>query len=153
MKKIILYTALGLMTTVSFLACSDDADTTGPVIELIEPEDGDSLLIGSTNGIHLEMNLSDNGMLQSYLIEIHSNFDGHSHSTKTTEETTPFSFHKSYDVPGLRNCHVHQHEIMIPSDATLGKYHLMVYCTDKAGNQSFIATNIVLSHDAKEHED
>jgi hypothetical protein len=30
---------------------------------------------------------------------------------------------------------------------------LMIYCTDEAGNESYAARNIVLSHDAEEDED
>ena len=34
---------------------------------------------------------------------------------------------------------------MIPANATPGDYHLMVYCTDAAGNEAHVARNIVLS--------
>lgn len=39
----------------------------------------------------------------------------------------------------------------IPADATPRNYHLMVYCTDVAGNESYIARNIVLSTTASLH--
>ena len=59
-----------------FISCDDsDSDTTKPVIELHEPEEGQALKIGSEYGVHFEMDLSDDVMLKSYMIEIHSNFD------------------------------------------------------------------------------
>ena len=36
---------------------------------------------------------------------------------------------------------------MFPADAAPGDYHLMVWCTDAAGNQTEMARNIVLSAD------
>lgn len=135
-----------------FSSCSndDDVDTTAPVIELDEPEDGDELLIGA--GVHFECDFKDDVMLGSYMIEIHNNFDGHSHKTQSRAAgEEPFFFKKSYDLSGLRNSHVHHHDVVIPENAQEGNYHLVVYCTDAAGNQSLVAREIVLSHDADEH--
>ena len=68
------------MSVFVFISCDDsDSDTTKPVIELHEPEEGQALKIGSEYGVHFEMDLSDDVMLKSYMIEIHSNFDHHSH--------------------------------------------------------------------------
>lgn len=160
--KTAFYSLLVSMLAVSalFVSCSDDekdSDTTKPVINLIEPEEGAVLKPGST--IHFEMDLEDNVMLGSYKVEIHSNFDGHTHDTKAeagnTEETVPFAFNKSWDVSGLKNTHIHHHEIEIPANAKEGNYHLMVYCADAAGNESYIARNIVLDEHGEtgEHED
>ena len=45
--------------------------------------------IGNEHGVHFEMDLSDDVMLKSYKIEIHSNFDHHSHggNSRTVQET------------------------------------------------------------------
>ena len=70
-----------LAVSALFVSCSDDekdGDTTKPVINLIEPEEGAMLKPGST--IHFEMDLSDDVMLGSYKVEIHNNFDGHDHT-------------------------------------------------------------------------
>ena len=139
---------------VSFSACDEDeADTTKPVITLDEPEDGDSLRIGES--VHFECDFSDDEALGSYLIEIHNNFDGHGHkissSQTRSEDTEAFYFKKSYDISNLRNTHVHHHDIVIPENATPGAYHLIVYCTDAAGNQAMVARDIILSHDAESH--
>ncbi|WP_455665511.1 DUF4625 domain-containing protein [Phocaeicola sp.] len=144
--------------SVGFTSCDDDekGDVTKPVIELLEPEEGAVLQIGNANGVHFEMNLSDDVMLKSYKINIHNNFDHHGHTTsKAAEEgeTVAFTFDRSYDVSGLKNTTVHHHDIVIPANAAPGDYHLMVWCTDEAGNQSEVARNIVLSTEGgSEHE-
>lgn len=157
MEKNIFFLALSAIICFSFTACDEEddaADTTKPVILLDEPADGDSLLIG--DDVHFECDFSDNEALGSYLIEIHNNFDGHSHkvsSNLTREgETEAFYLKKSYELNNLRNTHVHHHDIVIPENATPGAYHLIVYCTDAAGNQAMVARDIVLSHDVEAHE-
>lgn len=131
-------------------SCSneDEGDTVKPAINLIEPGDGNILKIGSD--IHFEMELSDDRMLKSYKVNIHSNFDGHTHS-RSVEQTIDFYFNKSWDVSG-KNISIHHHEIFIPENATPGNYHMMVYCTDIAGNESYVARNVVLSHEGEEYD-
>ncbi len=152
MKKYYILSVLAIAFSFVFTSCGDDddVDTIAPVIELDEPEDGDELLIGA--GIHFECDFKDDVRLGSYMIEIHSNFDGHSHKVKSRAGEEPFFFKKSYnDISGLRNAHVHHHDVVIPENAQEGNYHLVVYCADAAGNQSLVARDIILSHDAEEH--
>lgn len=135
---------ISIVSVFTLGACSsDDGDTTKPVITLTSPAEGANLQIGNEKGIHIEMDLEDNEMLASYKIDIHSNFDNHNHS-KAESETIAFTFSKSWNVTG-KNAHIHQHEIIVPLNTTPGKYHLMVYCVDAAGNESYVARNIVLS--------
>lgn len=137
---------------VVFTACDKDekGDVTKPVIELLEPEEGAVLQIGNAHGVHFEMLLSDDMMLKAYKINIHNNFDHHGHDSKAAEDggTIAFTFDKVYDVSGLKNTSVHHHDIKIPVNATPGDYHLMIWCTDAAGNQTEMARNIVLSLEA-----
>ena len=80
-------------------------------------------------------------------INIHNNFDGHSH-TRASEAgiTKPFTFERTYtDKAGQKDAYVHNHDIKIPADATPGNYHLMVYCLDQSGNETYVVRNIVLS--------
>ena len=133
-----------------FYSCDkNDGDTVKPVINLIEPEEGTALRIGDDHGVHFDMELSDDVMLKSYKVDIHSNFNGHAH-LKSTHSTVDFTFNKSWEVSG-KNTTIHHHEIKIPSNATPGNYHLMVFCTDAVGNESYVARNIVLSNDGEEH--
>lgn len=84
---------ISLLATVTFMFSScdndDSSDTTKPLIELHEPEEGQALEIGNEHGVHFEMDLSDDVMLKSYKIEIHSNFDHHSHggNSRAAQET------------------------------------------------------------------
>lgn len=136
-----------------FTSCTEDGDTTKPVINLIAPAEEAILKIGAD--VHFDMELSDDVMLSSYKVEIHNNFNGHQHEAsilKTASSTTPFFFQKSWDVSGKKNTKIHHHEIIIPEEATPGNYHLVVYCTDLAGNEAYVARNIILSHDGEEHE-
>ncbi|MDR1097047.1 MAG: DUF4625 domain-containing protein [Tannerella sp.] len=139
----------------TFSSCDKDSesDTTKPVINLIEPEDGDVLKIGGD--VHFDLELSDDVMLKSYKVDIHPNFDGHVHSSllKSESETVDFTFNKSWDLPEQKNVAIHHHEIEIPANATPGDYHLMVYCTDAAGNEAYLARNVELSTEGgEEHE-
>lgn len=128
-------------------SCGNDGDTTRPVINLIEPAEDDVLTIGEA--VHLEMELSDNEMLSSYKIDIHS-AAGHDHSRAEAVTTI---FEDDWDVSGQKNVPVHHHEIVIPADAEPGDYHLMIYCTDAAGNVAHVARGIVLSTEGGEGHD
>lgn len=136
-----------------FSSCSDDDDKDNikPAINLIAPAEGAVLKIGSD--IHFDAVFEDNESLASYKVDIHSNFDNHEHKSAFAEEgTKPFTYNKSWDnIKGQKQAKVHHHEIVIPQNATPGKYHLMVYCLDAEGNQTYIARNIELSHDGEEH--
>jgi hypothetical protein len=160
MRTIFNYSFLCLTAIVFTLFSSCDkndpsSDTEPPVIHLIEPEEGDVLKIGGD--VHFDLELSDNVILHRYRVEIHNNFDNHGHSASpmkaTADETVAFVFDKSWDVSGQKNAAIHHHEIVIPANATPGNYHLMVFCTDAAGNEAHLARNIVLSTEGgHEHE-
>ncbi|MEG1617255.1 MAG: DUF4625 domain-containing protein [Bacteroidales bacterium] len=157
MRSSILFKSLFLSAGIAFLlnSCTEKemTDTVKPVINLIEPAQGETLRIG--NEVHLEMELSDNEALGAYKIEIHSNFDDHGHgsASRAATESVAFSFNRSWTLAPQKNTLIHHHEIVIPENAMEGKYHLMVFCTDMAGNESYIARNIVLSHEGGEdHE-
>lgn len=158
--------------SIGFISCEREKiaekDTTKPVINLIAPADGDRLLIGDMNGVHFDVEFVDNEALGSYKVDIHNNFDGHAHApmarVSTATDSIPFSYNKSWsDIEGKKNTKVHHHQIRIPrridgKPIKTGKYHLIVYCLDKAGNESFVARDIELvytggtNHHEHEHE-
>lgn len=157
MKKKALYVFMSL-TLVAFVSCSnDDADTEKPVIENVEPHNGDTLVIGEN--IHFEADFSDNDKLASYRIEIHHNFDNHGHKSVVADsaDSIKFSFDSTWtDIAGLRNAHAHHHTIAIPAkkgDKSIreGKYHFIIYCLDQAGNMSVLAREVTLSYTEPEH--
>lgn len=147
MKKSI-FALIILSVFAFFTACeSDDNDTTKPTISLVKPAMDQSVFIGYE--MHLELDLVDNEALKSYKVDIHSNKDGHNH-TKSLKvvSTADWTYTKSWDVSG-KNTHIHHHEITVPAEInglpiTQGEYHLMIYCTDIAGNESYIVSDIVI---------
>lgn len=155
---------LSILSIVGFSSCTtgdDGIDTEKPVVILNAPIEGARLEAGKD--IHFDMELSDNEALGSYKVDIHGSFDGHEHGgdnhahsiavlhddhddhdhDEENEARKAFKYqHVWDDIFGLRNAHVHHHEIVIPADAKRGSYHFMVQVLDKAGNQTMVFRNI-----------
>lgn len=60
-------------------------------------------------------------------------------------------------VSGKRSVTIHHHLIAIPETMNgkplkEGHYHFIIYCTDQAGQESYIAREILISYDAEEHQ-
>lgn len=161
----ILSGALIISTSLFFNACSDkNIDSEAPVITLNEPKNEDAIKIGDPAGVHSEMELSDNIKLSSYKVNIHSNFDHHSHTRadESAVETAAFEYTKVFmeaegeKLSTKKNAHIHHHEIIIPATFNgkpikEGEYHFIVYCTDLAGNESFVVRDVILSYSAASH--
>lgn len=141
--------ALAVVATASLVSCSsDNNDTQKPIVNLHAPEEGAHLEAGKS--IHFDMEVSDNEMLGSYKIDIHS-AEGHSHThshgkmaklVPMASETILYNFQHQWSLAGQRNASIHHHEITIPENATPGDYHFVVYVLDAAGNQEMVARNI-----------
>ena len=88
---------------------------------------------------------TDNIELGSYSIEMHHNFDHHTHSTSAQEcelgtikaPVNPLLFINQYSIPAGKTNYSALIEINIPSDVDTGDYHFMVRLTDKSGWQTF----------------
>ena len=174
MKKIInmsLVMALITVFTLSFNACSkdDDKDMTAPVISdqgiTANPVNCQVYHRGDVIPFHYIM--TDNEELGNYNIEIHNNFDHHSHSTVGDDhdhdhemgecddhdedehehehehsEGNPWVYNHDFAIPaGLRQYEA-RHDIEIPADIAPGDYHFMVRLTDRAGWQQLHAVAI-----------
>lgn len=153
MKKFLSISSVIVLSSIFFTSClkSDgDIDTEKPVIKLNAPVNEEAIEVGST--IHFDMDVSDNIALGSYDIDIHS-ADGHTHThgvvlsgedhdhdhdhDPENEARKTFKYKNSWDdIRGLRNAHIHHHEIAIPEDAKRGEYHFVVKVLDAAGNQA-----------------
>lgn len=160
MKKLFLAGVVLFGASMMFTACEkDEKDVEKPVIKLNDPADDEEIKIGDEHGIHFDAEFSDNEELASYKVDIHSNFDGHTHSAMRSiaADSVAFSFQKSWNtIAGKRNADVHHHEIVIPETFNgkpikEGHYHIVIYCLDKAGNEAHVARDIELSYDAEEH--
>lgn len=155
MKKSFIKLLLPCVALVALLGgCKNEPnrDRVKPRIDLEDPAEGERVAIGDPHGMHLEMKLSDNERLSSYKLEIHPNFDGHTHKIRANEEAKkPFYFSRTYQLD-QREANIHQHDVKIPANAQPGNYHLMVYALDKAGNEAMVARNIVLVEGKGDHD-
>lgn len=149
MKTIKIFSIIALGAFFSLTSCSSDdnnVDTVRPNLNLVAPAEGAVLVAGKD--VHFDMEVSDNVMLGSYKIDIHNNFDNHNHpssvSLKAADATVDFVFNRVWALDGQKNADIHHHEIIIPANATPGKYHFVVYLLDAAGNETKEARNITI---------
>jgi len=87
---------------------------------------------------------SDNAALGAFSLDIHHNFDHHTHSTDPVpcefepvkSPVNPFRLIREYEIPEGSESYTASVNIFIPADADTGDYHMMVRLTDKAGWQT-----------------
>ena len=138
-----------IVSFTAFLSCEEDSkDDVKPTIDLSVsgafPVNCDTIYFGET--FTLKVLFTDNVELGSFSIDIHHNFDHHSHSTEVTEcnsdpdkePVNPYVFIQDYDIPqGLIEYETNL-EINIPSTENSvlldeGDYHFYISLTDKQG--------------------
>ena len=166
MKKIIFIFLTFSVMIIGFAACENSTkDTTPPVIDSASflPADCDIYYAGDTILVHFIC--SDDIELGSFNIEIHSNFDHHTHGTSASsceyDEEHPdegeeyleedhahgadegaWVFNQDYTMARGMTMVTVSHLIPVPEDAEEGDYHFMVRLTDRAGWQTFKAVAI-----------
>lgn len=157
MKKIL----LGLTAATALLggtACSsnDDIvkDTEKPVISeagiVANPIDCQEYNRGES--IPFQYLFTDNEELGNYNIEIHHNFDQHTHGTQgptckldeKKQPVKPWIYTASFAIPSQSKTYKGRQDIQIPKDIDPGDYHFVIRVTDKAGNQQLKAMAIKL---------
>jgi hypothetical protein len=139
-----------LILIVSISACKKDKneaiDTEYPVIDVTSqtafPKQCSTVKRGEA--FSFRALLSDNTTLGSVSIDIHHNFDHHTHSTEVAScdmapvktPVKPFLLIQSYPIAtGLNKFEIDQ-QITIPADVDPGDYHFMIRLTDKEGWQT-----------------
>ena len=103
---------------------------------------------GETVAVHYVF--TDNVELGNYNIEIHHNFDHHTHSTSAVEceqaatksPVKPWVYNQDYSIPSGQRSYTSRVDIPIPADIDPGDYHFMIRLTDKAGWQELKAVAI-----------
>lgn len=109
-----------------------------------------------TLGGYLPFNyvFTDNVELGSFNLEIHNNFDHHTHSTEEEdcgdehehehgqEPVNPWIFNKDYPIPAGSTAYEADFMIPIPEDIDTGEYHFMIRLTDAAGWQQLRSVSI-----------
>ena len=167
MKKIInmsLLMALITILTLSFNACGsdDDKDMTPPVISAdgitANPINCQQYHPGDVIPFHYVM--LDNQELGNFNIEIHNNFDHHTHSTEADdhdhdhemgecdddeEQGNAWVYNRDFTIPAGQRQYDARVDIPIPADAAPGDYHFMIRLTDRAGWQQLHAVAIKIT--------
>ncbi|MBR6250439.1 MAG: DUF4625 domain-containing protein [Bacteroidales bacterium] len=151
MKRILTLTIIAAI----FSACgndADDTDTTAPQIadagEQTCPTDCYECFRGET--IEFCYTFTDDTELGSFNIEIHNNFDHHTHSTSSVEcemdgkktAVNAWIYNQDFSIPSGQTTYTPHITIDIPTDIDTGDYHFMIRLTDKAGWQQLKAMAI-----------
>ena len=92
----------------------------------------------------------DNVELGSFNLEIHNNFDHHTHSTEAgecrpdpaKEPVHPWIFNQDYPIPASLNYYEAAIDIPVPADIDPGEYHFMIRVTDASGWQQLRSVSI-----------
>ena len=151
---------LSLMLLCALSACngSDDdeqKDMAYPVINTTDivavPTDCDVYKRGDV--IPLNLLFTDDTELGAYNIEIHHNFDHHTHSTSSIEcpmdaqkqAVRPWVYNQDFNITAGLRTYTARHDIAIPTDIDAGDYHFMVRLTDRAGWQRLHAVAIKIT--------
>ncbi|MBD8488235.1 DUF4625 domain-containing protein [Echinicola sp. CAU 1574] len=93
---------------------------------------------------------SDNVELGSYSLDIHHNFDHHTHSTEVNScnedpiktPVNPLLLIQTFTIPEGLTEYVGTAEIEIPADIDPGDYHFMIRLTDQEGWQTLQGLSI-----------
>ncbi len=146
-----------LILIVGGSACNKDGnreeiDTEYPVIDVSGmnafPRQCDVLKRGER--FIFRAQIKDNSELGSVSVDVHHNFDHHTHSTEVETcglepkktPVKPYLLIQSFPIPeGLTSFEVQQ-EITVPADVDPGDYHFMIRLTDKEGWQTIKGLSI-----------
>jgi hypothetical protein len=136
-----------------FIACNkDDIDEIKPIIDLSHPGSFpvscDTLKKGKE--FEFRVRFTDNIELGSYNIDIHHNFDQHSHSTSVEScifdqkktAVKPWTFIRSYEIPTGNKEYIAIGKILVPDNIDPGDYHFLYKVTDKSGWQSIYGLSV-----------
>ncbi|MBR1706201.1 MAG: DUF4625 domain-containing protein [Bacteroidales bacterium] len=94
--------------------------------------------------------------LGAFNLEIHNNFDHHTHSTEAedceedhdhgegTAGENPWVFNQDYNIPAGQQNYEARVRIAIPYDVDPGEYHFMIRVTDASGWQQIRSVSIYL---------
>ncbi len=149
------YIWLIMAAGVALAACSKNEtkpDETPPVIDLTVtgafPVQCSEMVRGET--YEFKARFTDNVELGSYGLDIHHNFDQHSHSTETETcdadevkaPVDPFLLVRNYTIPAGNTSFDATASIEVPADVDPGDYHFMIKLTDKQGWQTIRGISI-----------
>lgn len=137
-------------------ACSGDDEEDKDMVKPSISESGivaspiDCLVLHRGDVLPVRYLFVDNVELGNYNIEIHNNFDHHTHSTSALDceleenklPVNPWIFNKDYNIPEKLKEYKVSLDLKVPEDIDTGDYHFVIRVTDKAGWQEFKAVSI-----------
>ncbi|WP_196895937.1 DUF4625 domain-containing protein [Aureivirga marina] len=147
--KNIKFATIFFVLIIFLTACSkdeDNVDKTNPTIDFnfnsSFPKPCSKIKRGTSLNFHAKF--SDNDILGSYAIDIHHNFDHHTHDNYEVQcdmdpikiPVKPFIYMQNFTIEGNVKELEPTIEISIPDDIDIGDYHFEVRLTDKTGWQS-----------------
>jgi hypothetical protein len=145
--------ALALVLSIAAFRCDEmERDEVYPEIDMTGagafPGDCDTVFRGETFTVRAVFR--DNAELGAFSIDIHDNFDHHTHSSSSVicdqdedkEPVNPFIFIRDYDIPVGLTVFDAQEAISIPAGVDPGDYHLMIRLTDAEGWQTLKGISI-----------
>ncbi|MFW6203138.1 MAG: DUF4625 domain-containing protein [Marinilabilia sp.] len=149
--RVLLFLAMGA-NVFFFSSCGDDKDDIYPVIYM-SGENAFPLncsVVRPGESFTFRAVFSDNRELGAYSIEIHHNFDHHTHSTDVVEcemepekePDQPFQFIEEYEIPPGQKHYEAEVEISVPDTVDRGDYHFMIRLTDASGWQTLKGISI-----------
>lgn len=133
-KKLVFVLAL-VSASVFWISCDDNGedpvDLDPPTVENVTLNDqSEDIQVNPGDVMHFDADFADDNRLGQVKIDIHDNFDGHSHGRLMA---TPFTYQKIIELIG-KTQNVHE-DINIPEDAATGPYHFNLQFFDEVGNE------------------
>jgi len=150
--KLLSLVAILALTVASCKKDKEEIDTTYPTIN-IEASNAfpkQCSVVKRGEKFIFKADFSDNVELGAVSVDIHHNFDQHSHSTEVAAcnmdakktPVNPLKFIKDFSIPtGQKNYQISQ-EIEIPANIDAGDYHFLIRLTDKSGWQTIKGLSI-----------
>lgn len=150
--KFLIAVLTGLLTLASCSSDNNEIDTEYPVIDISASNAFPIQCSEITRGqkITFRAKFTDNAALGSYSLDIHHNFDHHTHSTEVNncvadpikKPVNPMLYINSVTIPNGEKSYEAVQEITIPPDIDPGDYHFMIRLTDKEGWQTIKGLSI-----------
>ena len=136
-------------------ACSStETDTTVP--EILPVGDATAPLncqeYPRGGAIFFDYLFKDDTELGAYNIEIHNNFDHHTHSTEAADcpqepvkaPVNAWVYNQNYVIPAGKTAYEAHLQIPVPNDIDTGEYHFMIRVTDASGWQQLKSVTVFI---------
>ena len=153
MKKYLLGLTAAALLGMTACTSDKDKDTELPTITDagIRANPVDCQVYNRGEIIPFHYRFTDNEELGNYNLEIHNNFDHHTHGTQgkscdpDTEKRNAdkaFKYNKDFAIPHGSKTYDATQNIQIPANVEPGDYHFVIRVTDRTGNQQLRAMAI-----------